>query len=160
MKTRHKRLAIISAAVIGLTVAGLFGLNAFRSNLVFFFSPTDVAQEKAPLAKTFRLGGLVKSGSIQRGKDLEVTFVVTDMKHSIRVRYEGILPDLFREGQGVITQGKLGKDRLFRATEVLAKHDENYMPPAVADSLKKAGAKPDGSMGGPMMDTSSAPEPK
>lgn len=156
MKTRHKRLAIISAAVIGLSLAGLFGLNAFRSNLVFFFSPTDVSEGKAPISKTFRLGGLVKNGSIKRGKDLEITFVVTDMKNSIRVQYVGILPDLFREDQGVITQGKLGKDRLFRASEVLAKHDENYMPPAVADSLKKAGVK----AGGPIMDTRGAPEPK
>jgi cytochrome c-type biogenesis protein CcmE len=156
MKTRHKKLAIIVAAVIGLTVAALFGLNAFRSNLVFFFSPTDVVQGKAPASKTFRLGGLVKAGSVQRGKDLDITFVVTDMQNSIRVHYNGILPDLFREGQGVITQGKLGDDSLFQATEVLAKHDENYMPPEVAASLKKAGAKPDGQV----MDTSSAPEPK
>lgn len=156
MKTRHKRLAIISVAVIGLTVAALFGLNAFRSNLVFFFSPTDVDQGKAPISKTFRLGGLVKKGSVKRGNGLDVTFVVTDMQNSIRVHYEGILPDLFREGQGVITQGKLGQDRLFQASEVLAKHDENYMPPEVADSLKKGGGKP----GGPMMDTSNAPEPK
>jgi len=156
MKTRHKRLAIIVAAVIGLTIAALFGLNAFRSNLVFFFSPTDVVQGKAPAAKTFRLGGLVKAGSVQRGKDLDITFVVTDMQNSIRVHYNGILPDLFREGQGVITQGKLGNDRLFQATEVLAKHDENYMPPEVAASLKKAGAKPTGAV----MDTRSAPEPK
>ena len=156
MKTRHKRLAIIVAAVIGLTVAALFGLNAFRSNLVFFFSPTDVVQGKAPAAKTFRLGGLVKADSVQRGKDLDITFVVTDMQNSIRVHYNGILPDLFREGQGVITQGKLGEDRLFQATEVLAKHDENYMPPEVAASLQKAGAKPEGSA----MDTRSAPEPR
>lgn len=156
MKTRHKRLAIISVAVIGLTIAALFGLNAFRSNLVFFFSPTDVDQGKAPAEKVFRLGGLVKAGSVERGQGLQVSFVVTDMQNSIRVTYEGILPDLFREGQGVITQGKLGQDRVFRANEVLAKHDENYMPPEVADSLKKTGNK----MEGPMMDTSNAPDPK
>jgi len=155
MKTRHKRLAIISAAVVGITVAALFGLNAFRSNLVFFFSPTDVAEGKAPVDKVFRLGGLVKAGSVNRGKGLDVDFVVTDMKTSIRVHYSGILPDLFREGQGVITQGKLGHDHLFRATEVLAKHDENYMPPEVAASLKKTGKAPKGAL----MDTSSAPEP-
>jgi cytochrome c-type biogenesis protein CcmE len=156
VKTRHKRLAIISAAVIGITIAVLFGLNAFRSNLVFFFSPTDVDQGKAPLDKVFRLGGLVKAGSVKRGKGLDIRFVVTDMQNSIRVEYEGILPDLFREGQGVISQGKLGEDRVFRANEVLAKHDENYMPPEVADSLKKTGNK----MDGPLMDTSGAPEPK
>lgn len=156
MKTRHKRLAIIVAAVTGLSLAGLFGLNAFRSNLVFFFSPTDVAQGKAPTEKTFRLGGLVKAGSVQRGKSLEVRFVVTDMVHSIAVSYSGILPDLFREGQGVITQGRLGPDRLFRATEVLAKHDENYMPPEVAKSLQKSGKMKDGAV----MDTRLAPDPK
>jgi len=155
MKTRHKRLAIISAAVVGITIAALFGLNAFRSNLVFFFSPTDVAEGKAPVNKVFRLGGLVKAGSVNRGKGLDIDFVVTDMKTSIRVHYSGILPDLFKEGQGVITQGKLGHDRLFRATEVLAKHDENYMPPEVAASLKKTGKAPKGAL----MDTSSAPEP-
>jgi len=156
MKTRHKRLAVISAAVVGLTIAALFGLNAFRSNLVFYFSPTDVDQGKAPVNKTFRVGGLVKKGSVERGKGLDIKFVVTDMKTSLRVHYTGILPDLFREGQGIIAQGRLGPDRLFQATEVLAKHDEKYMPPEVADRLKKAGARTDGAI----MDTSKAPEPK
>ena len=155
MKTRHKRLAIISAGVVGLTVAALFGLDAFRSNLVFYFSPSDVKQGKAPVNKTFRVGGLVKQGSVERGKGLDIKFVITDMKTSILVHYNGILPDLFREGQGVIAQGRMDHSRLFQATEVLAKHDEKYMPPEVADSLKKAGV----STKGAIMDTSSAPPP-
>jgi len=155
MKTRHKRLAIISAGVVGLTVAALFGLNAFRSNLVFYFSPTDVKQGKAPTSKTFRVGGLVKQGSVERGKGLDIKFVVTDMKTSILVHYNGILPDLFREGQGVIAQGKLEQNHLFQATEVLAKHDEKYMPPEVADSLKKAGVNSKDAV----MDTRNAPPP-
>ena len=155
MKTRHKRLAIISAGVVGLTVAALFGLNAFRSNLVFYFSPTDVKQGKAPTNKTFRVGGLVKQGSVERGKGLDIKFVITDMKTSILVHYKGILPDLFREGQGVIAQGKMEHNHLFQATEVLAKHGEKYMPPEVADSLKKAGVNTKGAV----MDTRNAPAP-
>lgn len=138
MKTRHKRLAIIVVAVAGLSIAALFVANAFRSNLVFFFSPSDVAEGKAPAEKTFRLGGMVQQGSVKRD-GIRVDFVVTDYKHSVPVHYEGILPDLFREGQGVIAQGAFGPDRSFVAKEVLAKHDENYMPPEVADAMKRAG---------------------
>jgi cytochrome c-type biogenesis protein CcmE len=115
-------------------------LNAFRSNLVFFFTPTQVAANEVPRDRAFRVGGLVESGSVQRDKDaLTVRFRVTDTASTIPVVYTGILPDLFREGKGVVAQGKMGSDGAFHATEVLAKHDENYMPPEAADALKKAG---------------------
>lgn len=137
MKPRHKRLAVIVVSVIGLTVASLFILNAFRSNLVFFYSPTEVLEGKAPADRTFRLGGMVEKGSVQRSPDgLKVSFVVTDMHQRLPVAYEGPLPDLFREGQGVVAQGKLGEGRLFVAKEVLAKHDENYMPPEAAKAIE------------------------
>jgi cytochrome c-type biogenesis protein CcmE len=115
-------------------------LNAFRSNMVFFFTPTQVAGNEAPRDRAFRVGGLVESGSVQRDKDaLTVRFNVTDTARTIPVVYTGILPDLFREGKGVVAQGRIGADGIFRANEVLAKHDENYMPPEAADALKKAG---------------------
>ena len=139
MKTRHKRLAIIVTGVIGLTVAGLFVLNAFRSNLVFFYSPTEVLEGKVsiPAGKTIRIGGLVEKGSVQRSPDgLKVDFVVTDLNKKLPVHYEGILPDLFREGQGVVAQGRLQAGNTFTASEVLAKHDEKYMPPEAAQALK------------------------
>lgn len=139
MKKRHKRLALIVVAVAGLTISVLFVMNAFRNNLVFFFSPSDVAAGKAPADRTFRLGGMVVKGSVHRGKDLNIQFVVTDFKNSINVHYRGILPDLFREGQGVIAQGRFGPAHVFQANQVLAKHDEKYMPPEVADALKRAG---------------------
>ena len=135
MKKRHKRLALIIVAVAGLTVSVLFVMNAFRNNLVFFFSPSDVAAGKAPTNRPFRLGGVVVKGSVKHGKGLDIRFVVTDFKHSIPVHYDGILPDLFSEGRGVVTRGKLGADGVFYAEEVLAKHDEAYMPPEVAESL-------------------------
>ncbi|HEX7044634.1 MAG TPA: cytochrome c maturation protein CcmE [Burkholderiales bacterium] len=134
MKPRHKRLAIIVVSVVGLTVAALFVLDAFRSNLVFFYSPTEVAAGKAPADRLFRVGGLVEQGSVQRD-GLKVAFVITDMNQRLQVRYEGPLPDLFREGQGVVAQGRLGEDAVFVAREVLAKHDENYMPPEVAQAI-------------------------
>src|SRR5690606_8716311 len=115
---------IIVVSVVGLTVATLFVLNAFRSNLVFFYSPTEVAAGKAPADRLFRVGGLVEQGSVQRD-GLKVAFVITDMNERLLVRYEGPLPDLFREGQGVVAQGRLGEDSVFIAREVLAKHDEN-----------------------------------
>jgi len=115
-------------------------LNAFQSNLVFFFTPSQVASNEAPRDRSFRVGGLVEAGSVVREKDaLTVRFKVTDTAKTIPVVYTGILPDLFREGKGVVAQGKLGADGTFKATEVLAKHDENYMPPEAADALKKAG---------------------
>jgi cytochrome c-type biogenesis protein CcmE len=138
MKPRHKRLAIIVIGVVGLTTAGLFVANAFRSNLVYFFSPTEVLAGKAPVDKLFRLGGLVEKGSVQRSADgLKVDFVITDTAKSVPVHYEGILPDLFREGQGVVAQGSLNNGR-FVAREVLAKHDEKYMPPEAAKALEGA----------------------
>jgi len=136
MKARHKRLAIIVSGGVGLTVAALFVVNAFRSNVVFFHSPTEIMEGKAPTDRQLRIGGLVEQGSVKKSADgLEVEFSVTDLRNSIRVRYKGILPDLFREGQGVVAQGKLeGKN--FIAREVLAKHDEKYMPPEAAKALE------------------------
>jgi cytochrome c-type biogenesis protein CcmE len=137
MKTRHKRLAIIVIGVAGLTIAGLFVLNAFRSNLVFFYSPTEVLAGKVATNKTFRIGGLVEKGSVRRSADgLTVEFIVTDLNQRLAVHYEGILPDLFREGQGVVAQGRLQDGERFVASEVLAKHDEKYMPPEAAQALK------------------------
>lgn len=142
MKARHKRLGLLVAGVAVLGIATVLVLNALDSNLSYFFSPTEISQGKAPKDHVFRLGGLVESGSVQRSdKDLKVHFVVTDNAQKIPVVYTGILPDLFQEGQGVIAQGKLGSDGVFVADEVLAKHDENYMPPEVADALEKAHAE-------------------
>jgi len=139
MKPRHRRLAAVVGGLALLAIAAALVLNAFQSNLVFFFSPTQVAAKEAPLDRTFRLGGMVRDGSLKRRADgLTVDFVVTDTARDIPVTYTGILPDLFKEGKGVVTQGRLGPDGVFRASEVLAKHDENYMPPEAADALKKA----------------------
>jgi cytochrome c-type biogenesis protein CcmE len=140
MKPRHKRFAMIAAGLAALGIAAVLVLNAFRSNLVFFFTPTQVAHGEAPINTSFRIGGLVEIGSIQRGADgLTVNFVVTDTAKNMKVIYTGILPDLFKEGKGVVAQGKLGSDGLFHADQVLAKHDENYMPPEAAEALKNAG---------------------
>jgi cytochrome c-type biogenesis protein CcmE len=137
MKARHKRLALIGAGLAGLGIATALVLNAIQNNLVFFFSPTQVAAKEAPVQKTFRIGGLVQQGSVKREDDgLTMRFVVTDLAHSLPVVYTGILPDLFKEGKGVVAQGRLGADGIFHAEEVLAKHDENYMPPEAADALK------------------------
>lgn len=139
MKPRHKKLILIVGGVAILSVAGLLVLNAFRSNLVFFFSPTEVLEGKAPGQGVLRVGGLVEKGSLKKiPNTLKVEFTVTDLKRSITVRYDGILPDLFREGQGVIAQGRLQPDKVFVADQVLAKHDEKYMPPEVAQALKNA----------------------
>ncbi|MBI2293962.1 MAG: cytochrome c maturation protein CcmE [Betaproteobacteria bacterium] len=133
MKPRHKRIAIIAAGLGVLALASALVLNAFRSNLVFFFSPSQVMANEAPRGKAFRIGGLVESGSVKRADDgLTVRFRVTDTTHTVAVVYTGILPDLFKEGKGVVAQGRLGADGVFAATEVLAKHDENYMPPDAA----------------------------
>jgi cytochrome c-type biogenesis protein CcmE len=137
MKPRHKRLAWIGGIVASVAVAAGLVLNAFQSNLVFFFSPSQVVAKEAPTAKTFRLGGLVKEGSVKRN-GTEVEFAVTDTAQTISVRYTGILPDLFKEGKGVVAQGQLQGDGVFVAREVLAKHDENYMPPEAAEALKRA----------------------
>ena len=139
MKPRHRKLALIALVVAALGVAAALVLNAFNSNLVFFFSPTQVANGEAPISRAFRIGGLVEAGSIKRQADgLTVNFVVTDTAKSIPVTYTGILPDLFKEGKGVVAEGKLGSDGLFTATQVLAKHDENYMPPEAASALEQA----------------------
>ena len=138
MKPRHKRLALIGGIVGAVAVAAGLVLNAFQSNLVFFFSPSQVVAKEAPTARTFRLGGLVKEGSVKRN-GTEVEFAVTDTAKTISVRYTGILPDLFKEGKGVVAQGQVGEDGVFVAREVLAKHDENYMPPEAAEALKHAG---------------------
>lgn len=140
MKTRHKRLALIVVGLAGLGVAAALVLNAFRSNLVFYYTPTQVYAGEAPTGRVFRVGGLVEKGSVKR-EGSKVSFVVTDLNKTLRINYDGILPDLFREGQGVVAQGRLGDAQSFRADQVLAKHDEKYMPPEVADSLKKTTVK-------------------
>ena len=140
MKPRTRRALWILGGVAALGVAVTLVLSAFQSNLVFFFTPTEVSENKAPRDRAFRLGGLVEAGSVAREKDgLTVRFKVTDTARTIPVMYTGILPDLFREGKGVVAQGKLGADGTFQAREVLAKHDENYMPPEAAEALRKAG---------------------
>ncbi len=145
MKPRHKRLSLIVGGLVILGAAAALVLNAFQSNLVFFFSPTQVAAGEAPRGKSFRIGGMVKEGSLQRdGDGVTLRFVVTDTDKDMTVAYKGILPDLFREGKGVVAQGRLNDDGLFVASEVLAKHDENYMPPeaakAVGDAHQRAAA--------------------
>lgn len=145
MKPRHKRFMAIAAALAALGGATALVLNAFQSNLVFFFSPSQVASKEAPVGKSFRLGGLVQTGTVAREPDgVTVKFEVTDTAHTIPVVYRGILPDLFREGKGVVAQGRLDAGGVFRAEQVLAKHDENYMPPEAAAALEKAhaGKKP------------------
>jgi len=139
VKPRHKRLAFIAAGLGAVAIATVLVLNAFRSNLVFFFSPSQIAAGEAPKDRAFRVGGLVEAGSVRRQADgITVQFVVTDTARSIPVVYKGILPDLFREGKGVVAEGRLGTDGVFRAEQVLAKHDENYMPPEAAHALEQA----------------------
>ncbi|MGH8743897.1 MAG: cytochrome c maturation protein CcmE [Burkholderiales bacterium] len=139
MKPRHKRFAAIAVGVAALGIAAALVLSALNKNLVFFFTPSQVAANEAPQWRAFRIGGLVVPGSLKRKPDgLTVQFIVTDTARSIPVVYRGTLPDLFREGKGVVTQGHLGSDGVFQASEVLAKHDENYMPPEAADAIKKA----------------------
>jgi cytochrome c-type biogenesis protein CcmE len=139
LKARHKRIALIVGGLAVLGIAATLVLNAFQSNLVFFFSPTQVSAGEAPKGKTFRIGGMVREGSVKREADgVTVRFVVTDTDKDMTVAYKGILPDLFKEGKGVVAQGKLGNDGLFTASEVLAKHDENYMPPEAAKAVGDA----------------------
>jgi cytochrome c-type biogenesis protein CcmE len=139
MKARHKRLGLIVGGVAVLGVAVYLVMSAFQQNLVFFFSPTQVAANEAPVGRAFRVGGLVEEGSVQRTADgLTVLFKVTDTSHTVPVAYKGILPDLFKEGKGVVAQGKMEADGVFHASEVLAKHDENYMPPEAAHALEQA----------------------
>jgi cytochrome c-type biogenesis protein CcmE len=139
VKPRHKRIAAIGIGVVALGAATALVLSAFQENLVFFFTPSEVAANKAPQGRTFRIGGMVEKGSIRRQADgVTVQFTVTDTAKSLAVAYKGSLPDLFREGKGVVAQGQLGADGVFRANEVLAKHDENYMPPEAKLAVEKA----------------------
>jgi cytochrome c-type biogenesis protein CcmE len=138
MKPRHKRFAWAIAGLATLSVAAGLVLYALSSNIVFFFTPTEIAANQAPQNRAFRVGGLVETGSVQR-EGLDVSFKVTDNAMAIPVVFRGTLPDLFREGKGVVAQGRIGADGIFKATEVLAKHDENYMPPEAAEALRRAG---------------------
>jgi cytochrome c-type biogenesis protein CcmE len=151
MKPRTRRALAIVAGLATLGIATALVLNAFQSNLVFFFSPSQIAANEAPRDRSFRIGGLVEQGSLKRdGQSLTVNFVVTDMAQRVPVSFTGMLPDLFQEGKGVVAQGKLGPDGVFRAEQVLAKHDENYMPPEAAEALEKArhGQLPKGTTAG------------
>lgn len=139
MKSRHKRLILIGAGLATLALAAWLVLSAFQKNLVFFFTPTQIVAGEAPHGSSFRMGGMVEQGSLKRQPDgVTVAFVVTDNVQRVQVNYRGSLPDLFKEGKGVVAQGKLGNDKLFLADEVLAKHDENYMPPDAAYAMKKS----------------------
>ncbi|HUQ24971.1 MAG TPA: cytochrome c maturation protein CcmE [Burkholderiales bacterium] len=137
MKPRHKKLAAIGVGVAALGIVAALVLTAFEKNLVFFFTPSQVAAHEAPQGRTFRIGGMVEKGSLKR-EGVEVRFVVTDTAKTIAVVYRGALPDLFREGKGVVAQGQLGPDGVFQAREVLAKHDENYMPPEAQHAVEQA----------------------
>ena len=137
MKPRHKRAAIIVGALAAIAAAAGLVLNAFNSNLVFFYTPSQIASKEAPVGRTFRVGGLVKEGSVVR-EGVLVRFTVTDSAQNVPVKYEGVLPDLFKEGKGVVAQGKLQADNVFHAEEVLAKHDENYVAPEAAHALEQA----------------------
>jgi cytochrome c-type biogenesis protein CcmE len=137
MKPRYKRAAIVLGVLSAVGAAVALVFNAFNSNLVFFYTPSQIAAKEAPQGRTFRVGGLVQAGSVVRD-GVTVRFIVTDTAQNVPVRYEGVLPDLFKEGKGVVAQGQLGGDGVFAAREVLAKHDENYMPPEAADALQRA----------------------
>jgi cytochrome c-type biogenesis protein CcmE len=140
MKPRHRRIILIVAGVAGLAIAAALVLSAFQQNLVFFFTPSQVAANEAPQGRAFRVGGMVEKGSVKRQPDgVTVHFIVTDSAKTMPVAYKGVLPDLFREGKGVVAQGRL-ENGMFVASEVLAKHDENYMPPEAADAMKKGQA--------------------
>lgn len=141
MRARHQRLALLATGLAALAISVWLVLSALKKNMVFFFTPTQVVAGDAPSQQRFRLGGLVEGGSVQRqGDGVTVSFIVTDMAQRLPVRYRGALPDLFKEGKGVVVQGRLLPDQVFVADEVLAKHDENYMPPEAAYALKKASA--------------------
>ena len=157
MKSRHKKLALIGGALAVIGIIAALVLNALNSNIALYISPTDVAAGKAPQGKVFRIGGLVKEGSLQRQADgVTMAFIVTDTEKDILVNYKGILPDLFKEGKGVVAQGRMTDAGTFTASEVLAKHDENYMPPeaakAVGDAQSRAATK--------QVSPSSADQPK
>ncbi|HJZ81181.1 MAG TPA: cytochrome c maturation protein CcmE [Pyrinomonadaceae bacterium] len=138
MKRRHKRIVFIVCGLAALGLATWMVLGAFRNNLVFFFSPTQIATKEAPVGRTFRIGGLVQDGSLKRESDgLTIRFTVTDTANTIPVVYKGILPDLFKEGRGCVAQGRVGADGVFYADQIMAKHDENYMPPEAAKALEQ-----------------------
>jgi cytochrome c-type biogenesis protein CcmE len=139
MKRRHKRIAFIVIGLAGLSIAAVLVLSAFQNNLVFFFSPTQVAAKEAPVNRTFRVGGLVEKGTFKRDNDgLTAHFTITDTAKTLPVVYKGILPDLFKEGKGCVAQGRIGSDGVFYADQVLAKHDENYMPPQAGQAIDAA----------------------
>jgi cytochrome c-type biogenesis protein CcmE len=141
MKRRHKRIAFIAAGLAGVVLAAALVLSAFKNNIVFFFSPSQIAAKQAPTNRTFRIGGLVEKNTLKRDEDgLTVRFTVTDTATSIPVVYKGILPDLFKEGRGCVAQGKVGADGVFYADSILAKHDENYMPPQAGQAIDEAKA--------------------
>lgn len=142
MKARSKRAMLLAGALAALTLAAWFVLSAFQKNLVFFFSPSEILAGEVPTGRSFRIGGMVEAGSVQRpGDGLTVHFVVTDTTQRVPVLYSGILPDLFREGQGVVAQGRMDEQGRFVADQVLAKHDENYMPPEAAEAMARAKAR-------------------
>jgi cytochrome c-type biogenesis protein CcmE len=146
MTPRRKRMATVAAILVGVGIATAFALQAFQKNLLYYYSPSQIKAGEAPSNRSFRVGGLVENGSLKREPgSLEVHFTLTDYAQEMVVSYTGVLPDLFREGQGVIARGKLGPDGSFVAEEVLAKHDENYMPPEVKQSLKPHGDAAQGS---------------
>ena len=139
MTPRQRRIALVVGILAGVSVAGLLALSAFRENVMFFFDPSQVAAGEAPIDKRFRLGGMVRPGTVEReAGSLDMSFVVTDFQRDVKVVYTGVVPDLFRENQGVVAHGRLGNDGVFVADEILAKHDENYMPPEAAEALEKA----------------------
>ena len=144
MKPKHQRLIFVAVSMAFLVAAALLTLRAFHDNLIFFYSPSELAQAHIQPGQVIRIGGLVTKGSLMRGSDERITFDVDDGKDHIQVSYQGLLPALFREGQGVVAEGSLGADGVFTAREVLAKHDENYMPPEVAKAIKEAGQWRDG----------------
>ena len=142
MSPRKKRILMVCAILVGISISVILILTAFEKNLMYFYSPTEIINGDAPKARSFRIGGLVVTDSVIRNSDdLKVSFVLTDTMNEVKVIYEGILPDLFREGQGIVANGKLQPDNIFIADQVLAKHDENYMPPEVAEALEAAGAQ-------------------
>ena len=142
MSPRKKRILMVFAILVGISISVILILTAFEKNLMYFYSPTEIINGDAPKTRSFRIGGLVVTDSVIRNSDdLKVSFILTDMVNEVKVIYEGILPDLFREGQGIVANGKLQSDNIFIAEQVLAKHDENYMPPEVAEALEAAGAQ-------------------
>ena len=142
MRPRQRRMLLIGAVLVGVTVSAALALRAFQENLLYFFSPTQVVEGEAPVERTFRLGGMVLEDSVERtAGSLTVSFIVTDYAHTVPVEYTGVLPDLFEEGQGVVARGRLDASGSFMAQEVLAKHDENYMPPEVAEALAEGEAR-------------------